>query len=81
MTAATDKPRPRKKPQALIHGDEDAPSKLTAHCPDCGTATPMLKPVRRVSNGIAITVGKCSTCKRETFRVGAVREGDVGDIA
>lgn len=66
-----DVPRPKKRPAAK---DDDGVRVLgfpTAHCRDCRTTTPMLKPKRRESNGIAITSGRCSVCKREVYRVGA----------
>lgn len=76
-----DVPRPKRRPVAVLAGDDDAASRLTAFCPTCSLYTPMHRPKRRVSNGIAITTGKCVVCKRETYRVGAARSGDEGDFS
>lgn len=64
-----DKPRPKKRPTAVQHGDDETPSKLTARCLRCDKYTPMLKPTRITKGGVVMTTGKCA-CGRGTWRVG-----------
>ena len=74
-----DVPRPRKRPVATLAGDDDAASRLTAYCTTCGLCTPMRSPKRKVTHGVAVTIGRCIVCKGETYRIGAARTGGETD--
>lgn len=73
----------KKRPTATLVDDAPGESTITAFCyaTSCRRHTVMSKPRRRVSNGVAITTGKCAECGRETARVGAARKSDEPDSA
>lgn len=75
-----DKPRQKKRPAAVQHGDDESPSKLTAWCLREGKYTPMLKPTRTIKGGVVMTIGKCA-CGRGTWRVGGSGSDSEGGAA